>query len=193
MDPFDQTTLRTHRLCLRPLVETDAAALFAIFADVRVSRYLSKPPWPDIGVAHARIARDVKAMSAGQYACFGIVRVADEKIVGECSLFNFQEQSRRADVGYALAFDCWGTGFMSEALTSLLDFGFSRLGLNRVEADIDPRNPASAKILDGLGFRKEGHLRERWIVAGEVSDSDVYGLLAREWKPRTDLVNSAAN
>ena len=70
---------------------------------------------------------------------------------------------------------------MREALSALLDFGFQKLDLNRVEADIDPRNLASAKLLDRLGFQKEGFLRERWIVEGEISDTALYGLLKREW------------
>lgn len=184
MPSFDQTTLRTERLLLRPLHYPDAAALFAIFSDPRVTRYLSKPPWPGIDVAHERIARDMEAMGTGRYACFGIQNEHDGKLLGECSLFNFQEQSRRAEVGYTLAFESWGKGYMNEALSSLLEFGVSQLGLNRVEADIDPRNVASARTLERLGFRKEGHLRERWIVAGEVSDSSLFGLLASEWKSK---------
>lgn len=181
MPSFAQTKLRTERLLLRPLRESDAPALFAIFADPRVSRYLSRPAWSNMALAHERIARDIEAMEAGRYACFGVEQASDARLIGECSLFNFQQQSRRAEVGYTLAFDAWGRGYMNEALVSLLGFGFSQLGLNRVEADIDPRNLASARSLERLGFVKEGHLRERWIVAGEVSDSGLYGLLASQW------------
>jgi RimJ/RimL family protein N-acetyltransferase len=71
---------------------------------------------------------------------------------------------------------------MQEALGALLDFGFGELDLNRIEADIDPRNGASARTLERLGFKKEGYLRERWIVGEEVSDTAIYGLLRREWR-----------
>ncbi len=70
---------------------------------------------------------------------------------------------------------------MDEALRGLLAYGFTELNLNRVEADIDPRNHASARSLERLGFTREGLLRERWIVDGEVSDTALYGLLRREW------------
>jgi len=63
-------------------------------------------------------------------------------------------------------------------------YAFNDLDLNRIEADVDPRNVASARSLVRMGFRKEGHLRERWIVSGEVSDSDLYGLLRIDWPPR---------
>jgi len=74
---------------------------------------------------------------------------------------------------------------MHEALQALLGFAFQILELNRLEADIDPRNLASAKTLERLGFQKEGHLRERWIVNDEVSDTDLYGLLHRDWEARS--------
>jgi len=73
---------------------------------------------------------------------------------------------------------------MHEALQALLEFGVGELDLNRIEADIDPRNSASARTLERLGFTKEGYLRERWIVGDEVSDTVIYGLLRREWKVR---------
>lgn len=74
--------------------------------------------------------------------------------------------------------DAWGQGYACEAVGRLVDFGFGTLALNRIEADIDPRNAASARLLERLGFRFEGRLAERWIVAGEVTDSAIYGLLA---------------
>ena len=178
--------MHTDRLLLRPMREADASALFAVFSDLRVARYLTRPAWPAIAAAHERIARDIEAMSAGKYLCLGLERKQDQKLVGECSLFNFVEQCRRAEVGYALGADAWGQGYMTEALHALLQFGFLELALNRVEADIDPRNALSVKSLERLGFSKEGHLRERWIVAGEVSDSSLYGLLARDWQARAE-------
>lgn len=71
---------------------------------------------------------------------------------------------------------------MREALTALLDFAFGALDLHRLEADVDPRNAASVRTLERLGFRREGYLRERWLVGGEIQDALFYGLLRREWR-----------
>ena len=71
---------------------------------------------------------------------------------------------------------------MHQALQALLRYAFQTLDLNRLEADIDPRNVASSRTLERLGFQKEGHLRERWIVNDEISDTWLYGLLRREWQ-----------
>lgn len=102
-------------------------------------------------------------------------------MVGQCSLFGFAEPSRQAEIGYALMPAAQGQGLSHEALQALLRYGFEVLGLNRIEADIDPRIVASARTLQRLGFPREGHLPERWIVAGEVSDTELYGLLHAAW------------
>jgi ribosomal-protein-alanine N-acetyltransferase len=181
---FDRLTLATARLQLRPLQAPDAPALFTIFSDPSVMRYWSGPPWPSIDTATELIASDGKAMAEGSYLRLGLERLADQSLIGVCTLFALAPQCRRAEVGYALAAQAWGCGYMDEALRALLHHGFSALALNRVEADIDPRNQASARSLERLGFKKEGHLRERWIVAGEVSDTALYGLLRSDWHPR---------
>jgi RimJ/RimL family protein N-acetyltransferase len=97
------------------------------------------------------------------------------------SLFAFSEQSQRAEIGYILARKAWGKGLIHEALSALLTYAVENLKLRRIEADIDPRNQRSARSLERLGFTQEGLLRERWVVEGEVSDTALYGLLAREW------------
>jgi [ribosomal protein S5]-alanine N-acetyltransferase len=74
---------------------------------------------------------------------------------------------------------------MQEALVAFIGHGFAELGLNRIEADTDPRNERSMRLLERLHFVQEGHFRERWIVDGEVSDSALFGLLRRDWPHRT--------
>ena len=181
MPAFDQLTLNTRRLLLRPLRGSDADALLGLFSDPKVMRYWSTPPWKSIDQARSMIDRDGKAMAAGEHVRLGLERTEDGVLIGTCTLFAISEQCRRAEVGYAMASHAWGKAYMDEALRALLNYGFSELKLNRVEADIDPRNEASARSLERLGFKKEGYLRERWIVGDEVSDTALYGLLHRDW------------
>jgi RimJ/RimL family protein N-acetyltransferase len=70
---------------------------------------------------------------------------------------------------------------MYEALARLIDYAFSELGLNRLEADVDPDNVASTRLLKKLGFGLEGRLKQRWIVNGRVSDSEIYGLVREDF------------
>ncbi len=112
----------------------------------------------------------------------GIEHKASGKLIGTCSLFNIDLGCRRAEIGYILSPTFWRQGLMSEALDAVLAYAFETRNFNRLEADIDPRNIASAKSLERLGFQQEGLLRERWVVDGEVSDSALYGLLQRDWE-----------
>jgi [ribosomal protein S5]-alanine N-acetyltransferase len=184
MAGFSDLQLQTARLLLRPLRHDDAAALYAIHADPAVMRYWSTPPWTGLDEAQRMIEGDIAAMATGRNIRLGLQRRDDGALVGHCTLFKLEPACRRAEVGYALARAAWGQGLMQEALTALLDHGFGALALNRVEADIDPRNAPSGRILERLGFVREGLMRERWIVAGETSDTAFYGLLRRDWMAR---------
>jgi [ribosomal protein S5]-alanine N-acetyltransferase len=186
MQPFDRVTLRTERLFLRPLAPSDAEPLFAVFSDPAVMRYWSTSPWASVAQAHELIAKDQMALPAGEHIRLGIEITGTAGLIGMCTLFDFVDQCKRAEIGYGMSRSFWGNGYMHEALVALLDYGFRDLGLNRIEADVDPRNVASARCLERLGFVKEGHLRERWIVEGEVSDTSFYGLLRRDWESRNN-------
>ena len=184
MPCFSDVTLQTARLDLRMPVPTDVDAIFAMRSDPVVQRYGSHPPWTDRQLAVDWIARNMQAMADGTHAQFAIVRREDGVVVGTCTLYGMNTQCRSAEIGYALCVPEWGRGYAYESNVAMLDWGFGSLGLNRIEADIDPRNTPSARALERLGFVREGHLRERWIVGGEVCDSWIYGLLASDWAAR---------
>lgn len=166
MPVFDITELATERLLLRPLAPPDAAALFAVFSNPEVMRYWSSPPWTDMEQADQYIASAAQEIASGAMLRLGLEVAATGQIIGQAALHHFDGQNRRCEVGYALGRAHWGKGYIAEALAAMLDHGFVQLDLNRVEADVDPRNPASAKALVRLGFRHEGLMRERWVVNG---------------------------
>ncbi|NML62644.1 GNAT family N-acetyltransferase [Massilia sp. RP-1-19] len=178
-------TISTTRLTLRPPCRGDEDALFALHSDAEVMRYFSEPPWTDPERATRQVDDDAAAFERGDYVRFAIVLNETQHLIGNCTLFALHRQNRRAEIGYALQRQHWGKGYMNEALSALLAHCFDDLDLNRLEADIDPRNAASRGCLERLGFVCEGLLRERWIVGGEVCDSALYGLLRRDWKART--------
>jgi RimJ/RimL family protein N-acetyltransferase len=181
MTPFQPTVIHTDRLTLRWLDEGDATSLFAIFSDPEVMRYWSTPPVTDMAQVERNLAAVKLAYEDGSSMRLGLVRREDNALIGTCTVFDLQPANQRAEIGYALARAAWGRGYMHEALEAFVQHLFTALQLNRLEADIDPRNEASARTLQRLGFRQEGYLRERWIVDGQVSDSALYGLLHRDW------------
>lgn len=184
MPTLTPTVLTTGRLKLRWLDETDAAAQFAIYSDPVAMRYWSNKPWTGMDQAHEAIAKTLDAYREGTGLRFGIELQSTGEMIGNVNLYDILDANRRCDVGYALARAHWRQGYLGEALPAALDYAFTVLGLNRIEADIDPRNIASEKLLQRMGFRQEGYLRERWIVNGEMCDAAFYGLLLSDWTAR---------
>ncbi len=95
---------------------------------------------------------------------------------------NWDPDYRSAMIGYCLDDTAWGHGFATDAAGAMLQWAFNTLNLNRVQSGADTRNRASERVLEKLGFVREGTLREACIVHGVVSDDSVYGLLRREWE-----------
>jgi RimJ/RimL family protein N-acetyltransferase len=184
MPSYSDVRLETPRLVLRPFRHADAADLFAMYSDPEVFRHIPVGDWKHIDESHQRIARDINMMGEGSYIRLAVERREDARVIGEVLLFNFALESKRAELGYALARSAWGCGYAAEALPPLVRYGFEQVGLNRIEAIIDPRNTASARVLDKLGFSHEGTQRERYIVRGQTSDGGLYALLRRDWEAR---------
>jgi RimJ/RimL family protein N-acetyltransferase len=175
-------TLEAPRVRLRWLSEDDVDRLFRIFSDEPMMRYWSSTPMKDRSEAVdllARIHRQFAERSAFQW---GVERKDDGELLGTCTLFSFHRTNMHAEIGYCLRSAHWKQGYMGEALGVLIGYAFGNLMLRRLEADVDPRNASSLRILGRLGFRREGLLRERWNVGGVIADSVILGLLAREWR-----------
>jgi ribosomal-protein-alanine N-acetyltransferase len=174
--------LTTPRLRLRPFAETDTDPIFALQSNAHVLRYWDAPPWRKRAQAQRFIAGCEQMEQEGTGARLAIERAADNAFIGWCSLAKWNPDYRSGKMGYCLDDTVWGKGFATEAAGALLRWAFDTLDLNRVQAETDTRNTASSRVLEKLGFVREGTLREDCIVDGEVSDSWVYGLLRREWK-----------
>lgn len=181
-------SLRTARLRLRPFDDSDADALFALQSNAEVLQYWDAPPWTEGVRAERFIAACRQMAEAGTGTRLAVERVSDGDFIGWCSLTRWNPDYRSAAMGYCLDDAAWGHGYATEAGRALLQWAFATLDLNRVQAETDTRNVASARVLEKLGFVREGTLREDCVVNGDVSDSWVYGLLRREWQPTLEAV-----
>ena len=181
-------TLLTERLAIRWLAAADAPALFAVLGDPMVMRYWSTAPLATEQDASDFVADVHRRFAARDLFQWGIARRDDDRVIGTCTLHRVSLDHRRGEVGYALGAAHWGRGYAAEALSALVAFAFDSLQLHRLEADVDPRNERSLRLLEGLGFQREGFLRERYHVNGEVQDTCMLGLLAPEWAERAEGV-----
>ncbi|MBE4401911.1 GNAT family N-acetyltransferase [Vibrio parahaemolyticus] len=176
------TKIETERLILRALVAEDAGDLFSIFSDNEVMKYWNTEPWVSVDEAKTFITNSARAMDSNTEVILGIYLKSTGQLLGKIMLFSFAKESRRAEIGFGVSRDFWGKGIVLEAGSALIEHAFHTLKLRRIEAEIDPDNIASGKTLERLGFVKEGFLRQRWEVNGVVSDSAIYGLLAKPLK-----------
>lgn len=174
-------TLQGERVRLRWLTEDDLDALFTIFSDPAVTRFWSALPITRRGEARRLLLDARREYRERTLFEWGMAMNDTDEVVGTVTLFNFDVENRRAELGFALARRHWGRGLMREGLDLVVGLCFGPLGLRRLEADVDPLNAASLKLLESLGFRREGLMRERWNVGGELQDGVLLGLLAREW------------
>lgn len=172
--------LSAERVTLRPLAMPDAPILHSFFSDPETMRYWSSLPHPDESHTRALVASTGSGFESRTILQWGIARNDDSRLLGTVTLMPELNQPR-AELGYVLGREHWGKGYAGEAQRRVVEFGFGDLALHRLEADTHPGNEASARSLERLGFRREGVLRERWIVDGERSDSVIWGLLAGEW------------
>jgi ribosomal-protein-alanine N-acetyltransferase len=179
LDPLP--TLTTSRFVLRALEPSDVEAIFRIFSDLEVTRYWGHSTLVEMGQAADFIREAQEGFQSGQLIEWGIAdRAGPGEVIGTCAFSGWSSEHRRAEIGYALRRDRWGGGVMAEVLPELLRFGFEEMDLNRIEADADPRNERSLKSLERLGFVREGYLRERYFVNGELQDAILFSLLRRD-------------
>jgi RimJ/RimL family protein N-acetyltransferase len=174
-------TITSSRLLLRWISEEEVDDLFTIFSNPDVMRYWSTPPLGDRNAASQLLKEIHEGFRSRSLLKWGVALRLDDTLVGTTTLYNLDFNNRRAEMGYALGRAHWGNGYMQEALRSLLTYAFEVLDLHRIEADVDPRNAASIRTLERLGFQREGYLRERWQVNGEIQDALFYGLLRPDW------------
>jgi RimJ/RimL family protein N-acetyltransferase len=173
-------TLTTERLILRELVDDDAAAVFVWWGDPEVQKYNAEP-LRDVSQAHTFIAEMLAEYAAQKQVMWAITMRAGGAVLGGVDLHDWNRTHHRAEVGYSLARAWWGQGIASEAVRAVLRFGFGRMQLHRIEAGTIADNWRSVRMLERLGFRREGTRRERSLEwDGTYHDSAMYGLLESE-------------
>jgi RimJ/RimL family protein N-acetyltransferase len=174
--------LETERLVLREIVPADAEDLFHIFSDEETMRYWSCLPYTSVDQAHRLIEGLAKVRLAGAGINWAITLRGDERLIGKCGYNEWRKAHRRGDVSYIVAREKRGMGVVSEALGAMLDYGFDHMNLHSVEAGVTPGNEASMRMLQRLGFRLEGHLRENFLTDRGFVDSLIYSMLRSDWE-----------
>jgi len=173
--------METKRLRLRPFDISDAIRVQERAGDYEIARTtLHVPhPYPD-GVAEAWIRSMHEAADHGRGYGFAVTRKTDGELVGVVSL-GITEEHQRAELAYWMGKPYWGQGYTTEAARRLLDFGFNDLSLNRIFAFAFVSNPASTRVMEKIGMKYEGTLRQHVVKWGEYKDLAAYGCLKSDF------------
>lgn len=169
-------SIDTARLRLRPIELSDAAALHAALSDPVTMHWWSSAPRTSLAETEAYVRVNVKEKT---WRCWAITERGDDRALGWVNL-----SERRAavfEIGYILVPQARGRGIAAEAVSGVMGRTFEE-GARRIFADVDPENAGSVGLLERLGFRLEGRLREEWETHIGVRDTLLYGLLRREWR-----------
>jgi ribosomal-protein-alanine N-acetyltransferase len=177
----DFPSLETERLILRPLTLEDTDFVFRHFSDPAVTQYLLDEP-PVTELAQAQEIIQFYLEPAGKtYNRWGLIQRSDQQLIGTCGYHKWDRRYFRAEIGYDLSPDFWGQGYMAEALRAIIQNGFEHMGLNRIDALVYIENNRSCRLLQRLGFKQEGILRDYFCLDAKFYDHYLLALLHREW------------
>lgn len=170
--------LESDRLLLRPFRMKDWQDVYRYSSDPEVSRYVLWDTHRSPADSRAFLRYMLHLYHNGQPSSWAVVLKDTDAVIGSIGFMWVDDRSDSAEVGYSLSRTYWNQGLMTEALKVVLQCGFSDLRLNRIEAQHDVRNPASGKVMEKCGMRKEGILRSRIKNKNEYIDVAVWSVLA---------------
>lgn len=175
--------LETQRLILREFSYSDTTDLFQIRSNRRVMEFMDSPTHKSLADSKEMIILMLDSYFNKSGINWAIENKFTGKMIGYIGYWRIMNEHVRAELGYALKTHVWGKGFMKEALWEVLQFGFEQLQLHSVEANVNPQNLASSRLLKSLGFQKEGHFKENYFFDGRFIDSDIYSLVESDFQP----------
>ena len=172
--------LVTTRLMLRPITEGDVKEIYFFRSDKQMLQYLDRDPIKSIDEAIQWISVIQEGIKRNEYIAWGISLQGEEKLIGTITFWNVKKEHFRAEIGYALHPSFQGKGLMREAMTVVLDYGFKTMKLHSVEANVNPNNAASIKLLEKNNFFREAYHKENYYYNGKFLDSAIYSLITPE-------------
>lgn len=173
--------LQTQRLVLRRLAMRDAQDIFDYSRDAEVARHVLWAAQRDISEAREYIRYMTRRYRADEPSSWGIEEKASGRIIGTIGYMHYDPDNNSCELGYSLARRAWNRGYMTEALRRVIDYSFEALDVNRIEAQHELDNPASGRVMEKCGMKREGVLRQRLYNKGKYVDVALYSVLKSEW------------
>lgn len=176
-------SLETRDLVLRRPCMKDAADIYAYASDERVARYVLWEPHRSLTVTRSCLRDLIRRARAGYPSSWVITLRDSGRVIGTIGFVWYSAENSSAEIGYSLSAEYWNRGYATQALRAVSAEAFRSLPLNRLEAQHDLRNPASGRVMEKSGFRREGILRSRVFNKGEYIDVALWSLLRSDPMP----------
>lgn len=169
--------ISTSRLVLKEITMNDADDIFLLRSDERMMRFIDRPLAKTTNDAAELIQKIIDAKNNNEGITWGIAVHENEKVIGTIGFWRLDKENYRAEIGYLLHCDYWGKGLMQEALSEVIKYGFFKLNLHSIEANVNPLNNASIQLLLKMGFKQEAYFRENYYSNGKFLDSAIFCLV----------------
>jgi ribosomal-protein-alanine N-acetyltransferase len=170
--------ITTARLVLREITEEDAQQIFFLRSDTRVMEFLDRPMLQSEQEGLELTRKIIDGVVKNEGITWGISLKNEKKLVGTIGFWQITKEHFRAEIGYMLHPDLQGKGYMHEAIKGVIGYGFTKLGIHSIEANVNPNNTASIKLLEKNGFVREAYHKENYYYNGKFLDSAIYSLIA---------------
>ena len=170
----------SERLLFRKLLLSDAKDLLLIRSNDAVMKYLDIARFESIADAEKMIQTVSESYDKETGINWGIVEKHSNNFIGYFGFWRMIPEHCRAEIGYALKPEYWGRGYMYETINRMVRFGFKNINLHSIEANVNPDNDKSKKVLEKIGFRKEAYFRENYLFNNRFLDSIIYSLLEKD-------------
>ena len=175
-------SLETDRLILRKLMVNDYEDMYLYACRSDVTQYLTWKPHPDPFYTREYLEYIATKYSMGEFYDWAVIDKSNQKMIGTCGFTKFDFHSNSAEIGYVLNPEYWGEGYATEAVNSVIEFGFERLGLVRIEARYMEGNTASRRVMEKAGMTYEGMMRSAMLVENEYKNIGICSILLTEYK-----------
>lgn len=182
----DFPILESERLIFRAYKKSDASSILKIRFDKRVLKYMDTITPETLEDTENKIAEIEELFKSKKGIAWVIVEKKSNKLIGDFSFWRLDRLHNRGEIGYVLNPEFWGMGYMTETMNALIDFAFTKLKLHSIEANVNPENENSKRLLVSFGFKLEAHFRENYFFEGKYLDSLIYSLLQSDLKSNRD-------
>jgi ribosomal-protein-alanine N-acetyltransferase len=169
--------LESERLIFQQISTDDAPDIFELRTNEKVLRYSDRLPMKNMQEAMDMVKLISDTFDKNNGIAWSMKSKETKRTVGHISFWRINKEHHRAEIGYAMFPEYWGKGFMTEAINKVIDYGFSEIKFHSIEANVNPNNLPSIKLLERAGFIREAYFKENYYFNGKFVDSAIYSLV----------------